>query len=129
MDEVQRGHFVTRRDILNLARKVNYYSKIRHENDAQSVHQLVNELRQEEFDPVLCYKPQGTEDPALPQLCKESFILAIQTSFQKELFEAFAHIIVCIDSTHKTNCHAFKLITVLVPDEYGEGKQTTSIYS
>jgi len=83
---------------------------------------MVSELRQEQYDPVLCYKPQGTIDPTLCQLPKESFMLAIQTEFQKELYEQFAPTIVCIDSTHKTNSHGFKLITALVPDDYGEGE-------
>lgn len=52
----------------------------------------------------------------------EAFVVAFQTEFQKSLFETFASSIICIDSTHKTNCHAFKLITVIVPDEFGEGK-------
>ena len=121
-DVAQCMHFVTRRDILNLSRKINHLSKIRHENDAQSVHQLVNELRAEIYDPILCYKPQGSIDPTLCQLTKDSFILALQTEFQKDLYERFAQTIVCIDSTHKTNSHGFKLITVLVADEYGEGK-------
>lgn len=125
----QRMHFVTRRDILNLSRKVNHLSTIRHENDAQSVHQMVHELRGEAYDPILCYKPQGSTDSTLSQLTKDSFFLAIQTEFQKELYECFAKAIVCIDSTHKTNSHGFKLITVVVPDEYGEGKDLHDSYS
>ena len=101
---------------------MNHLSTIRHENDAQSVHMMVNELRREEYDPVLCYKPQGTIDPTFCQLPKDSFMLAIQTESQKELYEQFAQTIVCIDSTHKTNSHGFKLITALVPDDYGEGE-------
>lgn len=121
-DVAQRMHFVTRRDILNLSWKINHLSKIQHENDAQSVHQLVNELRAETYDPILCYKPQGSTDPTLCHLTKDSFILALQTEFQKDLYERFAQTIVCIDSNHKTNSHGFQLITVLVADEYGEGK-------
>ena len=112
---------MTRHDVLNLSRKVNHFSKIRHENDAQSVDQLVRELQAEDADPVLCYKRQGVLDPAYPKLPAEAFVLALQTNFQCELFNNFASTIVCLDSTHKTNCHSFKLITVIVPDEYGEG--------
>ena len=60
-------------------------------------------------------------DPAYPKLPAEAFVLVLQTTFQLELFNKFASTIVCFDSTHKTNCHSFKLITVIVPDEYGEG--------
>ena len=120
-DEAQRRHFVTRRDVLNMSRKVNHLSKIRHENDAQSVEEMVAELRQVSHDPILCYKRQGILDPDFPHFPEDAFVLAFQTRFQKELYEMFASTIVCIDSTHKTNSHNFKLITVVVPDEYGEG--------
>ena len=122
VQDAQRRHFVTRCDVLNLSRKINHLSKVRHENDAQSVEQLVAEFRQEEYDPILIYKRQGSSDPEYPMFEAESFVVAFQTEFQKSLFETFAPSIICIDSTHKTNCHAFKLITVIVPDEFGEGK-------
>ena len=82
---------------------------------------MVAELRQESHDPILCYKRQGILDPDFPHFPEDAFVLAFQTRFQKELYEMFASTIVCIDSTHKTNSHNFKLITVVVPDEYGEG--------
>ena len=53
--EAQHHHFVTCQDILNLSRKVNHLSKIRPENDVQSVHQMVNELKQEDYNPILCF--------------------------------------------------------------------------
>ena len=39
---------------------------------------------------------------------------------QKELFEKFSST-VCIDSTHGTNAYQFKLITCIVPDDFGKG--------
>ena len=120
-EEAERRHFVTRRDVLNLNRKVNHLSKIRHENDAQSVEQIVRELQREEYDPILCYKRQGSIDTSYPQLPADAFLLAFQTEFQRSLYENFASTIICVDSTHKTNSHSFKLITVIVPDEFGEG--------
>ena len=98
-----------------------HLSRIRHENDAQSVEEIVAELKQESYNPILCYKRQGILDPDIPQLPADGFVVAFQTKFQKDLYEMFASTIVCIDSTHKTNSHNFKLITVVVPDEYGEG--------
>jgi hypothetical protein len=118
-NEAQQRHFVTRRDVLNMSRKVNHLSRIRHENDAQSVEEIVAELKQESYNPILCYKRQGILDPDIPQLPADGFVVAFQTKFQKDLYEMFASTIVCIDSTHKTNSHNFKLITVVVPDEYG----------
>ena len=83
---------------------------------------MENELKQEDYNPILCYKPQGTVDPTLSKLSKELFIFAIQTEFQRVLYQQYAQTILCIDSTHKTNSHDFKLISVLVSDEYGEGQ-------
>ena len=78
---------------------------------------MVNELKQEDYNPILCYKPQGIVDPTLSKLSKESFILAIQTEFQKDLYQQYALTILCIDSTHKSNRHDFKITSVLVLDE------------
>ena len=93
-----------------------------HEDDATSVTLLVSELREESFDPVLFFKPQGSKSPDHPSLPEESFILAIQTKFQLELYKQHANTILCIDSTHGTNQYRFKLITVVVPDDKGKGQ-------
>ena len=37
------------------------------------------------------------------------------------MFEKFAPVILCGDSTHKTNVYSFKLITLLVLDEFTHG--------
>jgi len=86
-----------------------------------SVSVIVEELKGEPFNPVLIYKPQGTKDPQYLMLPDDTFILALQTKFQKELYEVHASTILCIDSTHGTNQYRFKLITCIVPDDYGKG--------
>lgn len=43
------------------------------------------------------------------------------TKQQLEMFEKFGPIILCMDSTHKTNVYSFKLITLLVLDEFRHG--------
>lgn len=83
-----------------------------------SVSILVQELQQEPFDPILIYKPQGNESSTLS---KDSFILAVQTEFQAELYRKFSSKILCIDATHSTNAYRFKLITCVVPDEFSQG--------
>ena len=82
---------------------------------------MVAELRQEPFDPILIFKPQGFKNPTLPTLAIESFVLVVQSQFQMELYQKHASTIICIDSTHGTNHYRFKLISALVPDEYGKG--------
>ena len=93
----------------------------RHEDDATSVTLMVAELQHEPFDPVLIFKPQGSLDDSHPMLHKDSFVLVIQTEFQMELYRKYASTILCVDSTHGTNQYRFKLITIIVPDEYGKG--------
>ena len=48
-------------------------------------------------------------------------MLGIMTRQQMEMYEKFAPVILCMDSTHKTNIYSFKLITLLVPDEFRNG--------
>ena len=81
----------------------------------------MKDVRNENYDIVLCYKPQGIMDPTIP-LSKDRFLLAIQSEFQKDMYQQFASSVICIDSTHKTNVYDFKLITLMVVDEYGEGR-------
>ena len=82
---------------------------------------MVAELEQEPFNPILVFKLQGSKDPSHPTLQTQSFVLVIQTQFQMELYQKYASTILCIDSTHGTNQYRFKLISIVVPDEYGKG--------
>ena len=63
---------------------------------------MVSDLREEPYDPVLLFKPQGEHDPKLPKIPADGFILGIQMQFQKELYEKYGHNILCIDATHGT---------------------------
>ena len=94
--------------------------KHRHENDALSVDRLVCELRKED-KVIIAYKPQGQTNEAYPQLREESFLLVIMTNFQAEMYEKHSNCVVCIDSTHNTNPNGFKLVTIVVPDEFKNG--------
>ena len=104
-----------------MCQKLRNFTQHRHTEDAVSLHQIVKELSMESPSPVLLYKPQGTEDVEFPTLAKDTFLLVIMTEFQATLFETFSEKITCIDSTHKTNQYRFKLLTIVVPDEYRNG--------
>ena len=119
---VCRKHFLSKSDINNIRVKVKDAAIKRHENDATSVSMMVAELKEEPFSPILIFKPQGIEDPTYPTLPAQSFLLAIQTQFQMELYRKHATTILCIDSTHGTNQYRFKLITCIVPDDHGKGE-------
>ena len=108
----------------NACRKLHDFSDHRQFEDAVSVDRIVSELKQETPTPVLLYKPQGRTDPEFPMLAEGTFLIVLMTNFQASLFEAFSDRITCLDSTHKTNQHRFKLLTIVVPDEYRNGKMS-----
>lgn len=97
--------------------------KHRHENDAVSVDRLCRELMREEESVIIAYKPQGRLDEAYTSLSEDSFLLVIMTNFQAVMFQRYSHKVVCVDSTHKTNPYGFKLVTIIVPDEFKNGKK------
>lgn len=118
---VSRKHFMTTQDIHNIRRSLLDRQIKRHENDATSVDIIVQELKEEQYNPVLIYKPQGTRLQEYPNLPEKSFVLVIQTEFQQLLYRSHCSKILCIDATHKTNAYRFKLITCMVQDEFSQG--------
>ena len=120
-ESAKRKHLITKQDVANLKRKVCDMAIMKHPDDATSVQMMVNELHNESYDPVLIYKPQHERSSEHPSLPADVFLLAIQTLWQKELYQNFASTVLCIDSTHGTNAYNFKLITCVVPDDFGKG--------
>lgn len=86
-------------------------------------------MRKEDPSPILAYKRQGYKHPSFPSLAEDSFVLVLMTDFQAKVFNEYADKIVCVDATHKTNEYKFKLITLLVVDEYRKGKFVLAINS
>ena len=119
--KVSRRHFITRQDLRNITRRIQDFVRHRHSEDATSVDRIARELSQEDPSPVLFYKPQNSKNIEYPCLLEESFLFILMTEFQAQLFEEFGNKLVCIDSTHKTNEYKFKLITLLIVDEYHKG--------
>lgn len=135
-----RRHFITKQDcrylILiclhltviycnfhrNICRKLRDFTTHRHAEDAISVDRIIKELQQESPSPILLYKPQGVTNPDHTSLGQSSFLIVIMTAFQASILNTFSHKIVCLDSTHKTNQYRFKLLTLIVPDEYRNGE-------
>ena len=120
---VKRKHLLSQQDIANVKRKVVDSSIVRHADDATSVHMIINELRKEPYDPVLLYKQQHKTSPEFASIPANVFILGVQTQWQKEVFIKYANSIFCMDSTHGTNAYQFKVITCIVPDEFGKGEK------
>ena len=65
-----------------LSQCLSNFTNHRHGNDAISVQRIVEELQQEDINPVIAYKALGVKNDSCPLLREESFLLAIMTEFQ-----------------------------------------------
>ena len=122
--QLGRRELITHQDIRNIRHQYNIEGIKFDADDAKSVSLWVQYFNSYCVDdnPVLLYKSQGTEpDGDLKDLNKDNFIICVQTPFQADMFREFGSEAVCVDSTHGTNVYDFKLITVIVLDELGEG--------
>ena len=120
---IKRHHLLEKKDLRNISSSFGIESARKHTNDQQSVHAWITEWEQSESNPVLFYKLQGhdyTDEEDL-NLTTDDFIVILQSPFQKTLAKKFAHKGVCCDATHGTTAYDFKLTTLLVMDEFGEG--------
>ena len=121
---IKREHLVVKLDIKNIARLLNLDNIQKHSNDQTSVSLWVKEAINQDYNPVLVFKPQSQENAVVgntDDLGKENFLLGIQTEFQRDAMKKFAGSggVVCVDATHGTNVYDFFLITVMVLDDYG----------
>ena len=120
-DNFKRVHLLQHKDIHNIERIFKLEGGQRHHDDATSVAAWVEEMRgMGEGNVVLYYKPQGTSDDKTG-LQTDDFIIVLQTPVQAEMLKKIGGKVVCVDATQGTNAYEFKLITLLVVDEYGEG--------
>ncbi len=119
-EDVKRKHYITRQDCHNASRKIRSFKYHRHSNDAVSVNRIVAELQLEDPSPIIAYKPRGSTKHGYPLLKEENILLVIMTQFQANMFTQFSSF-VCVDSTHKTNEYGYKLITLMVIDEFRNG--------
>ena len=117
----KRKHFISKKDVGNVRVRIEDLTVIWNQEDAMSVDLFVREQQQEPYDSILLYKYQHDNDPACLTLPKESLPLALQTEFQKQLYKEYASKVLCIDATHGTNVYKFKVITVMVTDDCGQG--------
>ena len=128
-DNIQKKHAISKRQIRGVAHKLKI-DKHMHTNDAKSLRLLVESLENDDYpNPILLYKPEGATDFLIGpsdmgnfKIDKEDFLVAIQTKEQLDMLKKQSRSkIICLDSTHCTNRYNFKLITMVVPDEFGKG--------
>ena len=58
---------------------------------------------------------------------EENFLLILMTEFQATLFEKFSTF-ACVDSTHKTNEYGYKLISMVVADDFITVSTVSTLY-
>ena len=78
----------------------------------------------EDYSGALMYKPQDGQavvGPTNLPTDKELFDLGHMTKQQEDSLKENAFKIVCGDSTHEITMYKFKLVTLLVPDEFRRG--------
>ena len=119
---IKREHMVTRVDVNNVRLLHNIEGVIKHSNDLSSVCAWAEEMESLDYNPLLLFKQQGEQQPqTMDNIGNIDFLLVLQTEFQRDMLKEFGNNTVCIDSTHGTNQYDFKLITLLVIDEFNEG--------
>ena len=122
MEGITREHLVTKQDVHNVKNQYNIEGVMRHKNDLTSVCAWVEELRSYPNNPIILFKAQGVAQPDnMDNVGTDDFILGIQTQFQCDILCKYGNICICMDATHGTNMYDFKLITLLVLDDFGEG--------
>lgn len=114
-------HLISRKTVQSVKSKHVNININKDSDDAMSVTLQVEALRQLTNNPVLLYKKQHTIEPSV-QLLNSDFMLVLMSNEQAELYNSFAPRILCMDSTHGTNSYRFKLITILVIDDFSKGQ-------
>ncbi|XP_052121990.1 uncharacterized protein LOC113217748 [Frankliniella occidentalis] len=122
--KLKRDNLVKKKTITERMRKKK--SSLRFSNnDAESVYMKVNKLIQENYNPVLMYKPLGEKTIIGPKgsenLPDDVFVLAIQSKEQLEMMVEGCKEILVIDETHSTNSYDYKLLNLMVRDKFNLG--------
>jgi hypothetical protein len=121
--EIKRIYLLNRKDINNIKQAFKIDNAQKDNDDATSVAAWVEEMKNDQSNPVILYKPQGERQPAhCDNLSDDDFLIALQTPLQQQMLQTFSQDqTVCIDSTYGVTGYEFILTTILVIDEFGEG--------
>jgi hypothetical protein len=97
-----------------------------HPKDGNSVLCWVEQLLNE--DALLAFKASADPVPEGSTLAADSFVLIIQTNYQKEVFQMLGNSFMGIDATHNTTHYEnFNLFTLIVRDKWGHGKSSIAL--
>ena len=120
MDDLERIHLLTNKDLHNISAAFNILTEMRDSKDGTSVDILMKELKTKEDHPIVYYKPQDSIDNANPVLKNSDFVAIIMNDAQKEMLLKYGKRIVCCDGTHGMG-YDFILYTILILDSVNQG--------
>jgi len=115
-----RNEFATRADVRHIQKAIEEETIRLASQDGASVLQWAEKLCEEGHFVTL----KSFSDPPPPDsnLNSESFVLIIQTKYQRECWQKHGHAFAGLDATHNTTHYEnMSLFTLLVRDEWGHG--------
>ncbi|XP_072024450.1 uncharacterized protein [Amphiura filiformis] len=123
---LKRKYFVTKQQLIGIKRH-RYGRKRLDGDDAMSVTLKVTNLMKEMDSPILIYKAKGEAvSTFLPDIdtierSEEVFCLGLQTNEQCKMLALYGEKLLVIDSVHAIDKCNYKLINLLVVDEFNQG--------
>ncbi|KAJ6552239.1 hypothetical protein DFH09DRAFT_833175, partial [Mycena vulgaris] len=95
---VSRTEFIELRDIRKIQKEIEAETVQLHPDDGQSVLKWVERLRAK--DHLLGFKSRTDPPPTGSGIPPDTFLLMIQTKWQRDMFAKYGEPLLCIDATH-----------------------------
>lgn len=125
--ELSRNDFIEIKTLRERRRKMNCQQRL-DSDDARATYMKVKLLEEEEYCPVLIYKPFGHEvligpdsSKVLNALDSDIFMLGIQTKEQAELMKETSKTILIVDATYDMDQYGCQLLNIVGVDELHRG--------
>lgn len=122
--ELSRCDFINVKRLRELRRRMAAENKLA-PDDSTAVKMLVESLQSEGFDPVLLYKPNGSEVLIGPTcgdpLPNDIFMLAIHTREQSEMLQHACETVLIVDVTYDVELYGAQLVNLIGVDEFNRG--------
>ncbi|KAJ6616308.1 hypothetical protein B0H10DRAFT_2219529 [Mycena sp. CBHHK59/15] len=119
--QADRRHFATRADVRRIEKMIEEETIQLASGDGTSVLEWVKKLREQGHFVFL--KRSDEAPPSGSDLDPDSFVLIIQTKYQRECWENYGSHFASIDGTHNTTHYEnMTLFMLLVRDNWGHGK-------
>ncbi|KAK3932975.1 hypothetical protein KUF71_017163, partial [Frankliniella fusca] len=122
--KLRRDNLVKKKTITERMRKKRALLRFANK-DEEAVYLKVMTLLEEEYNPVLIFKPLGEKLVVGPEgsenIPEHFFVLALQTREQLEMMVDGCKEILVVDETHGTNSYGYQLLNLMVRDKFNLG--------